>query len=160
MALCSIMRTYWTRQYIPLSGSWMPLRRHLQLPVPQTDQKRTTLIISELNGTYQLETTGVNSDTGAEQTPWPLLCSPPPHLPICRQRQSARGLPPSSSPPPSPAVLANCKERRAGTPQPRWAEWWKQLPCLRCLVGLSCPITVKIICGAVWQSKRKKSLIS
>ena len=26
--------------------------------------------------------------------------------------------------------------------------------------GPSCPITVKIICGAVWQSKRKKSLIS
>ena len=55
---------------------------------------------------------------------------------------------------------ANFKERRAGTPQPSWAGWCKQLPCLRCLVGPSCPITVKIICGVVWQSKRKKSLIS
>ena len=63
-----------------------------------------------------------------------------------------------------PAVLrtdlSNWEERRAGTPQPRWAGWWKQLPCLRCLVGPSCPSSVKIICSAVWQTKRKKSLNS
>ena len=45
--------------------------------------------------------------------------------------------------------VAKSKGRRAGTPQPLWAEWWKQLLCLCCLLGPSCPITVKIICSAV-----------